>query len=234
MTIDTPNADSSGNPGGNETPPTWWIDDGVPGIGQKPDWLSDKFKSVADLSRSYSELEKRVGSAPENYDFTKSKFLDGEYAPFKELQELAKNRRVPQDVMDKVIDSMDRYLSEFTTDENEEFTKLGDNAKERLTTLDNWAMANLSTESYQALTANLRNADSIKALEELRSKMMTGSSTIPNGNDQGVSNAPNMADLQEELNTNLEKYKTDSKYRAELQARMELASKKAGFVDKNY
>lgn len=232
MTIDTPNADTAGNPSGEADKPSWWIDEGVPGIGEKPSWLGEKFKTVADLGKSYSELEKRVGSAPENYDFSKSQFLDPDYAPFQELQDFAKSRRVPQDVMDKVIDSVDKYLSEFSTNEEEEFSKLGENAKDRLQTLDNWAQANLSPESYTALASNMRNADSIKALEELRNKMMTTNTAIPNGNDQAATNVPNMTELQEELNNNLEKYKTDPKYRKDLQARMEIASQKIGFVDK--
>ncbi len=126
MTMNTPNADTALNPGG-EAPaePTWWLDEGIPGIGEKPSWLGDKFKTAADLAKSYSELEKRVGTAPDDYDFARSKSLDPDYVPFQEMLELAKQRRVPKDVMDKMIDSVDKYFDEFKTNEDEEFKKLG-------------------------------------------------------------------------------------------------------------
>ncbi len=238
MTIDTPNADTSGVPGGEKiTPPaepSWWLDEGVPGVGDRPAWLAEKFKNAAELARGYSELEKRVGTAPDSYDFTKSKYLDPEYAPFKELQDFAKTRKVPQDVLDKFQESMDKYLSEFSTNEAEEIEKLGENSKERLQTLNNWAEANLTPESYQALTQNLRNAESIKALEELRTKMMTTNTVIPNGNEGTGQSTASLADLQQELNSNLDKYKTDPKWRKDYQARLEAASNVSGFVDKKY
>jgi len=240
MTIASPNADTAGNLSGEikveeaANTPNWWIDEGIPGIGDKPQWLGDKFKTAADLAKSYHELEKRVGTAPDSYDFSTSKYLDADYAPFQELQDLAKSRKVPKDVMDKVVDSMDRYFNEFATDEKEEIRKLGDNAQERLQTLNNWAKANLSEDSYYALTSNLRNAESVRALEELRSKFMTASSQIPNGNDPSTTTGLTMKEVQEEMTANLEKYKTDPKYRAEMMRKIEAVSKNSGFIDKIY
>lgn len=213
--------------------PTWFIDEGVPGIGNRPIWLPDKFKSAAELAKSYGELEKKVGTVPDDYDFTKSRYLDPDYVPFQELKQLAKDKRVPQDVMDKMLDSFDKYMDEFKTDENEEIQKLGENAKDRLITLDNWAKANLSKDSYEALTSNLRNAESIKALEELRGKMMSGTPQVPNGNDGATHTSATLDDLKLELSNNLAKYKTDPHYRKDLSSRLEIAAKNApGYIDK--
>jgi hypothetical protein len=213
--------------------PTWYIDDGIPGTGDRPAWLSDKFKSVSELAKSYGELEKKVGTVPDNYDFTKSKHLDPDYVPFQELQQYAKEKRVPQEFMDKMLESVDKYLDEFAIDENEEIAKLGDNAKERIQLLDNWAQANLTKESYQALASSLRNADSIKALEELRGRVMSQNTQVPSGNDNATHNVASLADIQTELQNNYEKYKTDSAYRKDITTRLEVAAKNApGFVDK--
>jgi hypothetical protein len=213
--------------------PAWYIDEGVPGVGQRPTWLNEKFKSAADLAKSYSELEKKVGTPPEEYDFTKSKYLDPDYVPFQELRQLAKDKRVPKEVMDKMLDSYDKYMDEFKTDPQEELKKLGDNAQDRIKTLDNWAKANLSKESFEALTMNLRNAESIKALEELRGKMMSSNPQIPNGNDGAVHNTASLEDIKLELSNNLEKYKTDINYRKDIQGRLEIAAKNTpGYVDK--
>lgn len=213
--------------------PQWYIDEGIPGVGNRPTWLSEKFKSAADLAKSYSELEKKFGSAPEEYDFSKSKYLDPDYVPFLELKQIAKDKRVPKEVMDKMLESVDKYMDEFSTDYSEEYKKLGDNAKDRISVLDNWAQANLSKDSYEALVPNIRTAESIKALEELRGKMMSTNPQIPNGNDGTIVQATSIQDLQMELNNNFEKYKTDATYRKDLQSRMEIVAKNnPGFIDK--
>ena len=131
-----------------------------------------------------------------------------------------------------MVDSIDKYMDEFSIDYSEETTKLGDNAKERLSTLDNWAKANLTEDSYNALTSNLKTAQAIKALEELRGKMMSGNTIIPNGNDSSTNNVASLDDLRSELSTNLDKYKVDPKYREDLRTRMEIASKTSNFIDK--
>jgi len=226
------------NPNGTEvvTPPVetpWYIDEGVPGVGPRPAWLHDRFKSVAEVAKSYTELEKKLSAAPEDYDFSKSKYIDPDYVPFQELKQLAKEKRVPQEVMDKMLDSVDKYMDEFSTNSAEELSKLGENAQERLKTLDNWAQANLSKDSYEALTSNIRNAESIKALEELRGKMMSNNVQVPNGNEGAVHNSASLDDLKMELSNNLAKYKSDPNYRKDIQGRLEVASKNApGFVDK--
>lgn len=219
----------------NENPesPKWFIDEGIPGIGERPSWLSDKFKTAADLGKSYSELEKKFGTAPEDYDFSKSRYLDPDYAPFQDLKQLAKDKRVPAEVMDKMLESVDKYMDEFSTDPKDEIKKLGDNAQERLTTLDNWAKANLSKDSYEVITSTLRTADSIKALEEIRGRMMSNNPQIPSGNEGSTQNVTTLEDLKMELSNNLEKYKNDVAYRKDLQSRLEIASKNApGYVDK--
>lgn len=214
-------------------PPAWYIDDATPATGARPDWMPEKFKSVSDLAKSYHELEKKVGTAPEEYDFTKSKFLDPDYVPFQELAALAKEKRVPKEVMDKMLESVDKYMDEFAPNPAEEYKKLGDNAPERLKTLDNWLKVNLSPEAFAAVTDNLKSADAIKALETLRAKMMGNNTMIPNGNDSNANEVATVEQLKEELSANYAKYKSDPKYRQDWQGRLELASKNSGVLDKS-
>jgi hypothetical protein len=214
------------------TQPSWFIDDGIPGVGERPSWLPDKYKTVADLAKSNSELEKRLGTAPEKYDFSRSKFLNPEFAPFQELQAFAKEKRVSQDVMDKFIDSVDKYMDDFKINPDEEIKALGENAKERVEILDNWAKANLSKDSYEALIGSVNTASSIKALEELRGKFMSSTPQIP-GNNGTIASAATLDDVKQELVNNIGKYKTDEAYRKDIQGRLELAAKNTpGFVDK--
>ncbi len=221
--------------GSVETPPEpkWFIDEGMPGLGDRPNWLPDKFKTVADMAKSNAELEKKLGMSPDEYDLSTSRFLDADYEPIQDALKFAKDKRVPKDVVDKIVESFDKYMDEFTTDYEQETKNLGDNAKERLTTLDNWAQANLSRDSYEALTSNLKSASAIKALEELRGKMLSNNPTIPNGNDADTTNVATLDDIRTELSNNLAKYKSDPKYQADIRARLEAASKNSNFVDKS-
>ena len=134
---ETPNAD-------------WFIDEGIRGVGARPTWLNDKFKTVADLGKSYVELEKKFGTVPDEYDMSRSIYIDPDKDVIKDFLNVAREKRVPQEVIDKMVDSFDRYLGEVDVNPEEEAKKLGDNARERLRTLDNWAKANLSDVSYQA------------------------------------------------------------------------------------
>lgn len=212
--------------------PTWFIDEGIPGAGERPSWLPDKYKTVASMAKHTSELEKRLGTVPDNYDLTKSRFLDPDYVPFQDLLSTAKEKRVPQEFLDKMIESVDKYVDEFRVDTAEELKRLGENAKERVQVLDNWAKANLSREAYEGLTNSLNNAEAIKALEELRGKMMSNTPQVPN-NQGNVTGSTSLEDLKMELSNNLQKYKDDPKYRADIGKRLELAAKNApGYVDK--
>lgn len=212
--------------------PNWFMDENIPGVGERPAWLPAKFKTAADLGKSYSELEKKFSAAPEEYDISGSTYLDPEKDSIKEFLQLAKEKRVPKDVIDRMVDTFDKYLGEYDVNPDVEVKKLGDNAKDRLKILNNWAKANLSDSSYKALSANLQDAASIQALEELRGKMMNSNTTVPAGNDQGATEVNTVKDVQDEIVKNIEKYKTDPKYRAELQGRLEVAVKRTGMVDK--
>ena len=213
--------------------PSWWIADGVPGNGARPEWMPEKFKSVSDIAKSYSELEKRVGSAPKEYDTSKGEsWLDPDYAPFQDMLDLAKSKHVPQEVLDRMFDSVGKYLNEFARDDNAERAKLGDKAEERLNVLDNWVKSNFTPETYAALVNSMSTADAVIAIEEVRSKMIANATSIPNSNHESTGSMPSLQDIQSEMNKNLEKYKTDPTYRREMQAKMELAAKGSGFEEK--
>jgi hypothetical protein len=216
----------------NNEKPAWYIDEGIAGEGSRPSWLPDKYKTVAAMAKHTSELEKRLGTVPESYDITKSRFIDPDYIPFQDLLNTAKDKRVPQEFIDKMIESVDKYVDEFRIDTAEELKRLGDNAKERVQILDNWAKANLSKESYDGLVNSLNNAEAIKALEELRGKMMSNTPQVPN-NLGNVNSNQSLDELKMELSSNLQKYKDDPKYRADISKRLEMAAKNTpGYVDK--
>lgn len=202
--------------------PAWWLDDNTPGIGDRPEWLPSQFKKASDVAKSYQELQKRFGEAPSEYSWEAGKgWVEPDYEPFQELAQFAKSKRVPQDVMDKMLSTVGKYLDEFGIDYEAEKQALGEKADERLDILNNWARSNLSEQSFQALTTNLRTADAVLALEELRSKMLGQNTMIP-GNEQAQGDGVHsLDDLQAELTQNIQKYKTDPRYRREITEKIE-------------
>lgn len=232
--VDTPNdnttlntqLDNRGMDGA--TGPAWWWDKGTPGTGDRPEWLPSKFKTVEDAARAFSELEKRLGSAPDQYDFSKAeKWIDADFDSFKEMAAFAKSKHVPQEVMDKMLESVGSYLDAFTVDTNSEKLALGENAEDRLRVLNNWAKSNFTDETYKALTSNLRTADAVKAIEEMREKMIQNNTTIPTGNETSTP-VLTVQEVQMELEQNLDKYQSDPNYRKEIQRKIALASELQG------
>lgn len=201
---------------------TWFWDENTPGQGERPQFLPEKYKSVADVAKAYKELESRLGTAPKEYDFSKGQsWMEPDYEPFHEMAEFARSKHVPQDVMDKMLESVGLYLDEFRTDINEEKSKLGENATQRLQTLNNWAKSNLSEKAFIALTAGMRTADQIEALEEIRNKMIGNATMVPGGNANVSSGGMTIEEYRSELNANYAKYKTDPAYRKDMERKLE-------------
>ena len=229
-------------PAGNDIPaqpplpgdsPKWWIDEGVPGVGDRPQWLPDKYKNVKEAVNSGLELEKKLGTAPvTDYDFGEyGEHFDKEHEAFKELQAFAKDKRVPQEVVSKMLESFTKYGQSLIPNADAEKAKLGPDADKQLDILNNWAKSNLSAEAADALFDSMQSAGSVKAMMEIRAKMIgTTNPSIPNGAEQQAGSVETVADLAKELSvpTNFEKYKTDELYRADWKRRNEAATSRAG------
>lgn len=202
--------------------PSWWWDENTPGSGDRPDFLPEKFKTVSDMAKAQKELESRLGKAPDKYDFSKGQsWMEEDYEPFQQMAELAKQNHIPQNVMDSILESVGSYLDEFKPDLEEEKARLGENANERLTLLNNWAKSNLSEKSFEALTGAMRSAEAIEALEEIRSKMIGSESNIPGPNDALAGAGLTLEEYRSELNENYSKYKSDPAYRKQMEQKLQ-------------
>lgn len=227
----TDTANENSNAPENEAP-SWMWDENTPGTGDRPDFLPEKFKTVADAAKSYVHLEKKLGSAPNEYSFEAAgNWIDPNHEAFKEAAELAKSKHVPQEVFDKLLGATNQYLTEQTGVDTDEVAKLGENAEERLSTLDLWMKNNFSDKVYKAFTDIVDTAETVTALEEVRNMMLGNNQQIPNSNEASESTL-SMEEIQDELTENLDKYKNDSKYRKEIQDKINQVAGKTGFVDK--
>lgn len=207
---------------GSSDSPSWYWDENTPGSGERPSWLPTKYKSAADVAKAYTELQKRLGQAPNEYDFSKGEgWIEPDYEPFQHMAEFAKQNHVPQSVMDKMLETVGLYLDEFRTDIGEEKAKLGEKASERLQVLNNWAQSNLSEKAFQVLSGTMRTADAIEALEEIREKMLQNNTMVPGNNAASSGSGMTMEEYRSELQANYKKYKEDTHYRKEMERKLE-------------
>ena len=200
----------------------WFWDDGMPGQGERPDFLNPKYKTIAEQAKAHRELEGRLGQAPSEYDFTKGKeWVEPNFDHVKEMANYAKSKHVPQDVMDKVLETVNVVINKGKIDPVAERAKLGANVDDRLNLVNNWAKSNFSEKTYDALNNSLKTADGIIALEEMRAKMLNSSTTVPNSNVGAESTGYTMEQYRAELQSNYTRYKNDPAYRKEMEKKLE-------------
>ena len=199
----------------------WFIDEGIAGVGERPNWLPEKFKTVKNMADSYSALEKRFSAPSGDYDLSKGEgWIDKEFEPIKDLFDAAKKSQVPQEVIDKMLSSVGDYLNKDSFDRESEIKKLGDGFEKRIEVLENWGKSNLSEKGFNSLMDMAMSADDILALEELRNLHMNNQNQVPTSN-QVASTPQTLKDVQEEIISNYDKYKTDKGYREQMRQKIE-------------
>lgn len=201
----------------------WFYADGVPGVGARPDYLSDKYKSLADQAKAHRELEKRLGSqgtAPEAYDFGElADAIDTKNPHINEFLTYAKEQKLSQDAFSKTIKTFVDYDKSRRPDFSKELEKLGPDGGRMYDTVSQWAKNRLSKDAVAAIDEMPKTAKTIKMLDELRQLQYHTSTKLPIENTNTQFTALTVADVQNEMITNYSRYQNDPKYRAELTAK---------------
>lgn len=157
--------------------PSWFHADNVAGEGDKPEWYKDnKYKSVADQAKAYTELEKKLGGftgAPEGeYELSFPDGVEGEWIEGDPLMDgfktWAKENNLSQD---KFTDLLHLYVGNEAqatgVNRESELAAIGENAKGRLQAISQYAKANLSEEDYNGILQATTTAAGVKAIEAL-------------------------------------------------------------------
>lgn len=173
----------------------------------RPDNVPEKFwndetKSINNdqVLESYNQLSSKFGAftgAPEAYEFSLNEQLvengvelDAENPLISQFQELAKESNMSQDLANQFVNMFveSQYADGVAGKEAEEarvakeMTKLGDNALQRVSNIENWAKANLTPEQAEGLQDAATTAAGVQAIEALIAKsknapMQTGEVT---------------------------------------------------------
>ncbi len=196
----------------------WFLKEGVPGEGDRPEYLEKRYDSVEAQAKAYPELEKKLGAftgAPETYKMdeisAREDFkFDAENPLLKNFMSFAKEKQMSQDAFENMLNMYADNAVQSAVPASQELEALGPNAKEQLTTLYNWANNNFTPETAQSLINFGTSAENIRTLQKI--KEATSESRIPDTK----ASKQHRAEINEKKLQNMvadERYNTDPVYR---------------------
>lgn len=149
----------------------YFLSDGIKGSGDAPDWYkADRYKSVADQAKAYTELEKKFGGftgSPKD-GYTNPEGVEADDALLAELTEFAKETNMNDDSFSRAWELLS-VQNEAVEEVNAEMemAKLGENATERLKTVEGFLKNNLDADAYTEVQDLVTTADSVKLIETI-------------------------------------------------------------------
>ncbi len=208
----------------------WYYDHNIKGDGVQPDWFKgDKYKTVTDQAKAYSEVEKKLGAfkgAPEKYDLTIEGYPDLKFseedALLKDFLDSAKENGVSQEYVTELLGVYAQALTYNTPDSDAEMKKIGVNAEQDLQILSQWAGNILSPDEFGIFKGLVTTADAFKIFDKLRN-----AGVAPEVNDN-TRNVPYETKDQVLAMISDPRYDTDEQFRAEVRAKLSRAMAREG------
>ena len=149
----------------------YFLTEGIKGSGERPDWYkAEKYKSIADQAKAYTELEKRFGGftgAPKD-GYQAPEGIEADDALFAELKTFAEETNMSQDAFNRAWDllqAQSEAVEEVSLEA--EMAKLGDNATGRIKHVEQFMKNNLDPETYERLRYAVNSAESVELVEAL-------------------------------------------------------------------
>jgi hypothetical protein len=210
-------------------PSTWYFDEGIPGTGDRPDWLEPKYNKVTDQAKAYKEAERKLGTqgapAPDDYILDEYKELfDIESPHILDLKNKAKELRLSQDAFKALVDPFANYHKSLMPDTDKEIEKLGEHAQMKINTVNTWASNHLSDKSLETLGNISHTADIFNLMDEIRQLHSATQSKVPtNMQASGPVNIVTPEQIQQKIIDNYELYQKDSGFRTKLNQEMKIA-----------
>ena len=148
----------------------YFLAEGIKGAGDVPEWFNPKYGSVAEQAKGYSELEKKFGGftgAPKD-GYAVPEGIEPDDALLSELQEFATKTNMSQDAFSEAWELLSAQAGAVEEVSHEqEMAKLGDNAQQRIKTVEGFLKNNLDAEAYERVSQKVTNADAIELIEEI-------------------------------------------------------------------
>lgn len=149
----------------------YFLTEGIKGTGEVPEWYkAEKYKSVADQAKAYTELEKRFGGftgAPKDGYQLPEGVEDGDEL-LAELKTFASETNMSQDAFNRAWDLLQAQSEAVESVSVEmEMQKLGDNATNRIKHVEQFMKNNLDPDTYERLRYAVNSAESVELVEAL-------------------------------------------------------------------
>ena len=149
----------------------YFLSDGIKGSGDTPDWYKgDKYKSVAEQAKAYTELEKKFGGftgAPKD-GYSGPKGIEGDDALLQELTEFATKTNMSQEAFGdawELLSAQGQAVEQVS--QEQEIASLGDNAQERIKNVEGYLKNNLDADVYEEVRSLVTDARSIQLVEHM-------------------------------------------------------------------
>jgi hypothetical protein len=209
----------------NSNAASWFYDENMPGQGERPEWLKDKYKSAADQAKAYNELDKKLGKfqgAPENYsteipDAPDFKFEEGD-PMLADFLKMAKEANASQDFVTNVLNHYVKTNQFYAPDPEQEMQKIGVNAKQEINQLREWASQRLTSEEMQVFGSMVTTAESFQVLQKLRRAATSTPEIAVDKNTNAIKGNAGISERQ--LNEMIAdpRFNTDPLFRKEVEA----------------
>ena len=149
----------------------FFLSDGIKGVGDQPEWYkADKYKSVAEQAKAYTELEKKFGGftgAPKDgYSIVEG--VEPDDALWQELVSFGEKTNMSQSAMNdawELLSAQDQAAEEVSMEV--ELQKLGDNGVERVKVVEQYMKNNLDGDTYERLRYAVNSAEAVELIEAL-------------------------------------------------------------------
>ncbi len=149
----------------------YFLSDGIKGVGDTPEWYkADKYKSVAEQAKAYTELEKKFGGftgAPKD-GYALAEGVESDDALWAELVEFGNSTNMSQSALNQaweLLTAQEQAIEEVSIEA--EMDKLGDNAVERIKVVEQYMKNNLDADTYEELRYAVNSAESVQLIEAL-------------------------------------------------------------------
>ena len=149
----------------------YFLTEGIKGTGDTPDWyMSEKYKSVADQAKAYTELSKKfggfTGSPKDGYAMPEG--VDDDDELMDALKGFAEKTNMNQSSFNEaweLLIAQSEAVEEVSVEM--EMQRLGDNATDRVKTVEQFMKNNLDNETYEKVRYAVNSAESIELVEAL-------------------------------------------------------------------
>ena len=149
----------------------YFLSEGIKGVGDLPEWYeADKYKSIAEQAKAYTELEKKFGGftgAPKD-SYSTVEGVEADDALWGELVEFGTKQNMSQAAMNEaweLLTAQEQAIEEVSLEA--EMGKLGDNAVERIKVVEQYMKNNLDGDTYERLRYAVNSAEAVELVESL-------------------------------------------------------------------